>query len=200
VQLLDDLPWADQSMRIRRSRGNSDDGGGPAGSTNNEPIPRSRLILRIVLGLIGVGLGAYELANKIGNTPSTNSTPASVSAITATTGPSAPTTGPNTPTTTAVTLLELSGSGPASSDRFTVPATASQWDIDWSFDCSPATAFLIGVTGFGDAAGTADSGVTEIGTYESGSSPNYDHGQFQLTVTTTTCSWDVEVVLPNSRG
>jgi hypothetical protein len=192
---LDDRRSADRDMRIRRSRDNSAaaDDGPPRPS--DEPKHWGRLVFRVVFGAISLALGSYGLVLRFENPPSTNSAPTSVSETTGV----PETNGPSTPTTTAVTVMEFSASGPEVSNKFTIPASAPEWDIDWSMDCSPSTTFLVSVTGFGHAAGTADPGVIEFGTYESGSSPNYDHGQFQLTVTATSCSWDIAVVLPNYR-
>jgi hypothetical protein len=180
-------------MRLRRSQDASNDFDDPAEPRDRQPILRPGNIIRLALAVIFLPLGIYNLVKATEGKSTNSSQPPTTQP---TNGPT--TTGPVTPTTTAVTIYQFSGSGPQASDKFTVPASAPEWDIEWSTDCSAGSTFLVDVTGFGHAAGTADSGVTEIGgpEYQSGYSPNYDHGQFQLTVTTTTCNWDIEVVLP----
>jgi hypothetical protein len=170
---------------------------GDSGEPRRRPFLRPWNIIRLASAVIFLSLGIYNLVKAaVGRSTNISAPP-----TTQTTNEPA-TTGPVTPTTAAVTLYQFSGSGPEASDRFTVPASAPEWDIEWSTVCSAPPTFLVAVTGFGHAAGTADSGVTEVGgpEYQSGTSPNYDHGQFQLTVTTTACNWDIEVVLPKVHG
>jgi hypothetical protein len=131
------------------------------------------------------------------NNPAANSTTTTA----ATTGPTTttiPTSGhPTTPTTLPFTVAQVhTGTGPATLTDFSVPTKATEWDIDWVFNCSSTLtktgSFAVTVVGHGSSANTTDAGVTQQGGGTGGLVKNYDTGKFNLKVAST-CKWTVRV-------
>jgi hypothetical protein len=87
------------------------------------------------------------------------------------------------------------GTGPETLSDFTVAANASEWDIDWEFDCKTTGGtggFKVSVVGQGSSANTTDAGVTQSGAGTAGIDKNYDTGTFNLKVDSP-CKWVVRV-------
>jgi hypothetical protein len=79
--------------------------------------------------------------------------------------------------------------------NFTVAANATEWDLDWVFDCKTTGgtgAFKVSIVGHGSAANTTDAGVTQSGVGTDGIDKNYDTGTFNLKVDSP-CKWTVRV-------
>jgi hypothetical protein len=113
-----------------------------------------------------------------------------------------PTTTPATtpPTTVApykpAVLQTETGSGGNTYPQFTVPAAASGWNIEWTYNCAnfgTTGNFQIYINGFGAAADTTDSGVNQLGAGSSGTDSNSDTGTFSIEVNSE-CNWSYKVV------
>jgi hypothetical protein len=77
-----------------------------------------------------------------------------------------------------------------------VPANASGWDEDWSYNCASFGSsgnFITSITGYGNAAGTLDSGANQLGAHGSGVNHYYDAGTFSISVNSE-CSWTEKIV------
>jgi hypothetical protein len=89
-------------------------------------------------------------------------------------------------------LLTQSGSGTASTPRFTVPSAAGGWRLAWSYNCTAFGSsgnFQIYITG----GSGADIGVNQLGMKVSGVEHYYDTGTFSLEVNSE-CSWAIQAV------
>ncbi len=150
----------------------------------------------MVLAVAASGFVLAACSN--GNNSAANSTTTTA----ATTGPTrttAPTGGhpTTTPTTLPFSVAQVhTGTGPATLTDFSVPSKATEWDIDWVFNCSSTPTktgtFDVTVVGHGSSANTTDAGVTQQGPGTGGLVKNYDTGKFNLKVATT-CKWTVRV-------
>jgi len=107
-----------------------------------------------------------------------------------------------TQTTIAFSVAQVhTGTGPSSLAQFTVPSKASEWDIDWVYDCASQPTktgtFSLTVVGHGSASDTTDAGVPQqSGNGTAGLVRNYDTGTFNLNVKSA-CKWTVRVEIIN---
>lgn len=154
----------------------------------------------VVLTVAVSGLVLSACSNKANTSSSTSSVPASSSTTTpsATTSTSATSPTSTVPPTTTIPFAVSqvhTGTGPASLAEFSVPSNATEWDIDWVYNCSSTGGtgkFQVKVVGYGSASHTKDVGVSQTGAGTSGISRNYDTGTFSLDLTTP-CKWTVRV-------
>jgi hypothetical protein len=111
-------------------------------------------------------------------------------------------TGPVTTTTTtlapvrSLVLWSSSGSGSMSGPKFTVPAQATSWTENWSYNCSSfgrSGNFITSITGYGGSSGTTDMGANELGTSSAGVNHYYDTGTFNILVNSE-CNWTESIV------
>ena len=127
-----------------------------------------------------------------------------VSTITTTVPVSTTTTTAPVPTTTTTTLPAVrslvlwssSGSGAMAGPKFTVPAQATSWTENWSYNCSnfgTSGNFITSVTGFGGNRNTSDSGSNQLGSSGSGVNHYYDTGNFNIEVNSE-CNWTESIV------
>jgi hypothetical protein len=153
----------------------------------------------IFLGLIVLLIIILVATTSGSKTPSAKATTATT--VAPSTPAKAKTVAPTTPPPTAapaapVVLWQQSGSGQASGQQFTVPASVKGWNEVWTYNCSAFGSsgnFITTITGFGGAANTTDSGANELGTGGSGTNHYYDTGTFTIGVNSE-CSWTDEAV------
>ncbi len=142
-----------------------------------------------------LGLGACGGAGS----SSPASTSATVKPAVVTTPTTVPVTAP--PPTTApppkpVVLLSQQGSGIANLPAFVVASGSKGWVLNWNYSCAAYGSsgnFIVDINTPGNALGTSDAGVNELGNGSSGTENYYDAGTFQLQVNSE-CSWGVQVV------
>jgi hypothetical protein len=95
-----------------------------------------------------------------------------------------------TPKAQPVVALRMSGQGDQSGPEFTIPATATQWTESWTYNCSSFGSpgnFITSINGL-DGTVTYDIGANELGNEGSGTNHYFDHGHFNIQVTSE-CSW-----------
>jgi hypothetical protein len=115
-------------------------------------------------------------------------TPTTTTTTTTTTTLPPPTTPPG-----AVTLFEKAGSGEASQLQFTVPASASSWEMSWTYNCSN-----FGLAGnfaliFRDGSGNLlFLGENLVGNGGSGVDTYHSTGAFTFDVDSQ-CNWAIQV-------
>jgi len=157
---------------------------------------RRVLVRRSSFAALTIAASGFILAACGNGNPANSTTTTAASAGPTTTAPTGghPTT---TPTTLPFAIAQVhTGTGPATLTQFSVPAKATEWDIDWVFNClstpTKTGTFDVTVVGHGAAANTTDAGVTQQGQGTAGLVKNYDTGRFNLKVATT-CKWTVRV-------
>jgi len=100
------------------------------------------------------------------------------------------------PPVRSLVLWSSSGQGSMSGPKFTVPAQATSWTENWSYDCSSfgtSGNFITSIAGYGASRGTTDSGANQLGTSGSGVNHYYDTGTFSIQVNSE-CSWTESIV------
>ena len=93
----------------------------------------------------------------------------------------------------AAVLLSLTGEGTASTQKFTVPASAPQWLLNWSFNCASeggAGNFIVSING----GSGSDNGLDQLAVTGHGTEHYYDHGTFYLEVLAG-CNWSLQVTV-----
>jgi len=143
-------------------------------------------ILRLIVCLVFLGIAGGTGATNLTQTQSHQSVPAAKdntnSQPTATTPPiQAP-----------QTLLDLAGSGTKSTQKFTA---ASDWDLNWSYDCSNfgyKGNFQVYIYGGDGTMSLQNVGVNQLGNKDSGVEHYHSGGTFYLEVNSE-CDWTVNV-------
>lgn len=173
------------------------------------------VVLALVGGLIA-GLVSGHAKRTLANRRIPKSTVAPATTTAASTTPTLPTTTTGAPATTTSTfavrppppppstqpavvpLLNQTGSGDASLQAFTVPSGATLWGIGWSYDCSGFGSrgnFIVNIVRPGGGF-TSNQGVNELGTSGHSVEYYYDHGPFQLEISSE-CNWSIKVAAQN---
>jgi hypothetical protein len=89
-------------------------------------------------------------------------------------------------------LLDLSGSGTKSTQKFTA---AGDWDLNWSYDCSNfgyKGNFQVFVYNGDGSMSLNNTGVNQLGMSDSGVEHYHSGGTFYFTVNSE-CSWKMQV-------
>lgn len=97
----------------------------------------------------------------------------------------------------AQTLLTLGNEGGETSAPFVVPANATQWDVQWTYNCSGnggSGTFSLAVLN-GSGFDPNDAGVDQTGTGASGTQVYQDRGTFSLQITSN-CIWSIQAAVP----
>jgi len=151
--------------------------------------------LVIIAGVIGAVAGSSTKS-----TTTAASTPAAsqptTNAPTTTPKTSPPTTTPPTKPPIPVVLWSQSGSGIQSGPQFTVPSGDKGWDEIWTYNCAnfgSSGNFVSSITGYGNAAGTTDTGTNQLGASGSGTNHYYDTGTFAIQINSE-CAWTEKVM------
>ena len=109
---------------------------------------------------------------------------------------------PTTTTTTGIVTVLLaptSGSGTAKIPQFTVPPSANNWKVGWTYDCSNhgmSGNFITDITGYGNAAGIYNPGEDQLGMGGSGIDTYDNTGTFSIQVISE-CNWSIGVTFEN---
>lgn len=136
------------------------------------------VVLFVVIGVSG------------GSSTSTKSVPAPTETGSTVAAPAQP--APAQAAAVPQVLLNISGSGSKSTAKFTA---ASDWDLNWSYDCSNFGSqgnFQVFVYNGDGSMSFSNSGVNQLG--KSGADVEHYHsgGTFYLTVNSE-CSWKIQV-------
>jgi hypothetical protein len=147
---------------------------------------RKHPILTVIVGLFILGLFGTAIGGSNKSTPATSdTTTVSATTVSATTQPTA--------TQVAMKeLLNLTGSGTKSTQKF---STSSDWDLNWTYDCSnfgQKGNFQVMIYN-GDGSMSIENGaVNQLGSKDSGVEHYHKGGTYYLEVNSE-CSWTVQV-------
>jgi hypothetical protein len=166
----------------------------PNAAPQHTPTPKKGMSRGKKIGLSIAGviilfiiIGAASSSSKNANTSNT-STPAKPDTSNQTTSQPAATT--PTPAPQFQTLLDLSGSGTKTTQKFTA---AADWDLIWSYDCSnfgTSGNFQVMIYNGDGSLSTDNSLVNQLGSKDSGTEHYHKGGTFYLE-TNSECSWHI---------
>ena len=156
-----------------------------------EEKPKKKFYKKVWFWIVVVVIVLFIIIGSSGNSKSATSIPAP--AETGSTVNNQPQAGieTNAPASTQ-TLLDITGSGSKSTAKFTA---ASDWDLNWSYDCSnfgEQGNFIVSIYNGDSTMSFENTGVNQLGKSDASVEHYHTGGTFYLTVNSE-CKWKIQV-------